>query len=69
MQPSFPIKLTMGMVSGSTAGYVCTPAEVVLVRMTSDGARKAEHRWNYHNAFDALFRFTVVLCFVIPLLC
>ena len=35
---------------------VGTPAEVALIRMTSDGNLPAEVRRNYKNAFDALFR-------------
>ena len=33
-----------------------TPADIILVRMTSDSTRPPEQRYNYRNAFDGLVK-------------
>ena len=49
-------KLIFGMSAGAIGAAVGTPAELSLIRMTSDGRLpKAEQR-GYKNVFDALFR-------------
>jgi len=49
-------KIGLGMIAGGTAAFVGTPAEVALIRMTSDGKLpKAEQR-GYKNVFNALGR-------------
>jgi len=54
--PSFFMKAALGMTAGGTAAFVGTPAEVSLIRMTSDGSLPAEKRRNYTSVFNALFR-------------
>ncbi len=54
--PSFFLKAGMGMAAGATGAFVGTPAEVALIRMTSDGNLPAAQRRNYKNVFEALAR-------------
>jgi len=54
--PSFFVKAGIGMVAGCCGAFVGCPAEVALIRMTSDGNLPADQRRNYKSAFDALFR-------------
>ncbi|KJH51267.1 hypothetical protein DICVIV_02546 [Dictyocaulus viviparus] len=54
--PSFAMKFSLGMVAGATGSVVGTPAELALIRMTSDGRLPPEQRRNYKNVFDALIR-------------
>lgn len=54
--PSFLAKAGIGMVAGAFGAFVGTPAEISLIRMTSDGNLPVEQRRNYKNAFDAIFR-------------
>jgi len=54
--PSFFMKASLGMVAGGTSAFVCTPAEVSLIRMTADGNLPADKRRNYKSVFDALLR-------------
>uniref|UniRef100_A0A0A9ZE86 Mitochondrial 2-oxoglutarate/malate carrier protein n=1 Tax=Lygus hesperus TaxID=30085 RepID=A0A0A9ZE86_LYGHE len=54
--PNFAAKAGLGMVAGMCGAFVGTPAEVALVRMTSDGRLPPEQRRNYSNAFSALVR-------------
>lgn len=54
--PGFFMKAALGMAAGATGAFVGTPAEVSLIRMTSDGNLPADQRRNYKNVFDALFR-------------
>merc|ERR1719402_1865536 len=54
--PGFFMKAALGMTAGATGAFVGTPAEVALIRMTSDGNLPADQRRNYKNVFDALFR-------------
>jgi len=54
--PSFGVKLLAGMAAGGIGAVVGTPAEIALVRMTSDGRLPVEKRRGYKNVFDALLR-------------
>jgi len=57
-QPGFLVKTGLGMTAGGLAAYVGTPAEVALIRMTSDGRLPAAERRGYTNVFNALIRIT-----------
>jgi len=54
--PNFLKKVSMGMTAGAVGAFVGTPAEVSLIRMTSDGRLPVAERRNYTNVFNALFR-------------
>ena len=54
--PNFLMKAALGMTAGATGAFVGTPAEVALIRMTSDGNLPADQRRNYKSVFDALGR-------------
>ncbi|VDM57128.1 unnamed protein product [Angiostrongylus costaricensis] len=54
--PSFAMKVSLGMAAGAAGSVVGNPAELALIRMTSDGRLPPEQRRNYKNVFDALFR-------------
>jgi solute carrier family 25 oxoglutarate transporter 11 len=54
--PNFFMKAGLGMVAGACGAFVGTPAEVALVRMTSDGRLPLDQRRNYSNVFNALVR-------------
>ena len=54
--PGFFVKAGIGMAAGCCGAFVGTPAEVALIRMTSDGNLPASQRRNYKNAFEALVR-------------
>jgi solute carrier family 25 oxoglutarate transporter 11 len=56
--PSFVVKACMGMGAGAVGAFVGTPAEVSLIRMTSDGRLPLAERRNYKHIFDALIRIT-----------
>lgn len=51
-----PQKLVAGMMAGGFGAVIGTPAEVALIRMTSDGRLPPEQRRGYKNVFDALLR-------------
>eukprot|EP00096_Caligus_rogercresseyi_P004459 TRINITY_DN1872_c0_g1_i1.p1 TRINITY_DN1872_c0_g1~~TRINITY_DN1872_c0_g1_i1.p1 ORF type:complete len:309 (+),score=69.36 TRINITY_DN1872_c0_g1_i1:190-1116(+) len=53
---SFFKKAALGMMAGACGAFVGTPAEVSLIRMTSDGNLPPAQRRNYKSVFDALFR-------------
>lgn len=53
---SFFQKAGIGMFSGGCAAFVGTPAEVALIRLSTDGQLPADQRRGYKNAFDAIFR-------------
>jgi len=55
---AFTTKLLGGVIAGGVGAYVGTPAEVALIRMTSDGRLPPDQRRNYKNVFDALARMT-----------
>lgn len=54
--PGFFIKAGIGMTAGAIGAFVGTPAEVSLIRMTSDGRLPEAERRGYKNVFDALIR-------------
>lgn len=56
--PGFATKAALGMAAGVCGAFVGTPAEVALIRMTSDGRLPLAERRNYKNVFDSLFRIT-----------
>lgn len=56
--PSFFAKAGMGMAAGAVGAFIGTPAEVSLIRMTSDGRLPLAERRNYKHVFDALIRIT-----------
>ena len=54
--PGFFMKAALGMTAGGIGAFVGTPAEVALIRMTSDGSLPADQRRNYSSVFNALAR-------------
>ena len=54
--PGFFMKAALGMTAGGCGAFVGTPAEVALIRMTSDGTLPVEQRRNYSSVFNALAR-------------
>ena len=44
------------MAAGGSGAFVGTPAEVALIRMTSDGSLPVDKRRNYSSVFNALAR-------------
>jgi len=55
-QLGFFSKAAIGIFAGGTAAFIGTPAEVALIRMTSDGKLPVEQQKGYKNAFEALYR-------------
>lgn len=53
---TFGHRLVYGAIAGGIGGIVGNPAEVVLIRMTSDGRLPADQRRNYRHVGDALLR-------------
>ena len=53
---SFLKKCALGMIAGGSGAFVGTPAELALIRMTSDGRLPKHEQRGYKNVFDALFR-------------
>lgn len=53
---SFVKKCGFGMIAGGTGAFIGTPAELALIRMTSDGRLPKSEQRGYKNVFDALFR-------------
>jgi solute carrier family 25 oxoglutarate transporter 11 len=56
MARSFAVQMGCGCLAGGIGAVIGTPAEVALIRMTSDGRLPPEQRRNYKNVFDALAR-------------
>ena len=54
--PSFNEKILIAAVAGGVGGACGNPAEVCLIRMTTDGRLPPEQRRNYRHVFHALFR-------------
>jgi len=54
--PHFTVKATLGAVAGAVAAVVGNPADISLVRMTSDGSKPANQRRDYRHALDAVRR-------------
>ncbi|XP_071577429.1 mitochondrial 2-oxoglutarate/malate carrier protein [Temnothorax nylanderi] len=55
-RPSFAVLAFMAGTAGAVGAFVGTPADVALVRMTTDGRLPVEQRRNYKNVFDAFVR-------------
>ncbi|KAL1747320.1 mitochondrial carrier domain-containing protein [Schizophyllum fasciatum] len=55
-KPSNLSLLAAASVAGAMGGVAGNPADVLLVRMTSDTVRPAEQRYNYSNAISGLVR-------------
>lgn len=53
---NFLMKLAAGSMAGAVGAVVGTPAEISLIRMTSDGRLPPDQRRGYKNVFDALAR-------------
>ncbi|KAL4250099.1 mitochondrial carrier family protein [Abortiporus biennis] len=53
-QLTTPMMLLSAMVAGGLGGVAGNPADVLLVRMTSDITRPPEKRYGYSNAFSGL---------------
>ncbi|XP_054269594.1 mitochondrial 2-oxoglutarate/malate carrier protein-like isoform X1 [Macrosteles quadrilineatus] len=53
---SLPYQVPAAMAGGLFAGFLATPAEVALVRMTGDGRLPPSERRGYKHVFDALRR-------------
>ena len=56
--PGFFMKAGIGMTAGAVGAFFGTPAEISLIRMTSDGRLPEAERRGYKNVFDALIRIT-----------
>ncbi|KAF7992693.1 hypothetical protein HCN44_005037 [Aphidius gifuensis] len=54
--PDFLTLAIMGAIAGSCGAFIGTPAEVALIRMTSDGRLPPDQRKNYKNVFNAFLR-------------
>jgi len=54
--PNFLKKVAMGILAGGGGAFVGTPAEVALIRMTSDGSLPVDKRRNYSSVVNALIR-------------
>ncbi|XP_004363712.2 solute carrier family 25, partial [Capsaspora owczarzaki ATCC 30864] len=52
----FVYKLGVGMFAGGVGSMVGVPAEIALIRMSTDGRLPVEKRRGYKNAFDAIAR-------------
>ena len=57
-QPNFAAKAGMGMFAGAIGAFFGSPAEISLIRMTSDGRLPAAERRNYKGVLNALTRIT-----------
>ncbi|XP_001357756.2 mitochondrial 2-oxoglutarate/malate carrier protein [Drosophila pseudoobscura] len=56
--PNIVDSMAMGTIAGACGAFIGTPAEVALVRMTSDGRLPVAERRNYTNVANALTRIT-----------
>eukprot|EP00045_Choanoeca_perplexa_P003335 m.29937 g.29937 ORF g.29937 m.29937 type:complete len:302 (+) comp11989_c1_seq3:170-1075(+) len=54
--PPFSYKVVIGLAAGATGAVVGTPAEVALIRMSSDGSLPAAERRGYTGVGNALTR-------------
>ena len=55
------------MTAGGCGAFVGTPAEVALIRMTSDGSLPADKRRNYTSVFNALARLSYNTIYIIEI--
>ncbi|CAH8833700.1 unnamed protein product [Trichobilharzia szidati] len=56
--PNFFMKIGIAVSAGVCGAFIGTPAEICLIRMTSDGRLPPAERRNYSNVFNALIRIT-----------
>ncbi|XP_039250064.1 mitochondrial 2-oxoglutarate/malate carrier protein-like [Styela clava] len=54
--PNFFTKAALGMTAGAIGAFVGTPAEISLIRMTSDGRLPINEQRGYTSVFNALSR-------------
>jgi len=55
--PKNPTRLILSAaIAGALGGVVGNPADIILVRMTTDSLRKPENRYRYRNGLDGLTR-------------
>lgn len=54
--PNFGMKVLIGLCAGAVGAFVGTPADLTLIRMTTDGRLPPAERRNYRNAIVALLR-------------
>ncbi|KAI0700428.1 mitochondrial carrier domain-containing protein [Cytidiella melzeri] len=54
--PSSGVLFLSAMAAGAMGGVAGNPADILLVRMTSDNIRPPDQRYNYTNALSGLFR-------------
>ncbi|CAI2722644.1 unnamed protein product [Schistosoma spindalis] len=54
--PNFFTKISIAVTAGICGAFIGTPAEICLIRMTSDGRLPPAERLNYSNVFNALTR-------------
>ncbi|KAM0726143.1 Mitochondrial 2-oxoglutarate/malate carrier protein [Formica fusca] len=55
-RPNFITLISMAGTAGAVGAFVGTPADVALVRMTTDGRLPVDQRRNYKNVIDAFIR-------------
>ncbi|XP_051163875.1 mitochondrial 2-oxoglutarate/malate carrier protein-like [Leptopilina boulardi] len=55
-KPNFFILSTMAAIAGGSGAFIGTPADLALVRMTTDGRLPPDQRRNYKNVVDAFIR-------------
>ncbi|XP_068082625.1 mitochondrial 2-oxoglutarate/malate carrier protein-like [Anabrus simplex] len=53
---TFPLRVGCGLGAGVVGAFIGTPADVAMIRMTSDGRLPPSERRNYRHVFDALIR-------------
>jgi solute carrier family 25 (mitochondrial dicarboxylate transporter), member 10 len=58
-RPSTAATIACAGLAGGIAGFVGNPAEIVLVRMCADGAKRPSERFAYRNALSGLIRIGV----------
>jgi solute carrier family 25 (mitochondrial oxoglutarate transporter), member 11 len=55
-QLSFPGKVAAGLLAGGCSAIIGNPFDMAMVRMQADGRVPPEHRRNYKNGVDAIYR-------------
>ena len=56
--PGFPVKCAIGMTAGGIGAFFGNPADISMIRMTSDGRLPPDQRRGYTSVFNALARIT-----------
>ncbi len=55
--PKNPMRIILSAaIAGALGGIAGNPADIILVRMTTDSLRKPENRYSYRNGLDGLIR-------------